>query len=451
MTFTSGAPGLNHSNGKSQSRINSDCLSQSSANRIKTLHVINDLSIGGAEMMLYKLLSAINRTRFDPVVISLMNRGELRSRIEALDIPVYTVGMKPGVPTPVSIWRLIRLVRRLAPDLIQGWLPHANLAAQLTSMFAPGQVSVLWKISHTPYPLDTEKPVTATAIKLCAQLSNLPAKILNNSRTSAAQHKAIGYPSDKTLVIPNGFDTNLFIPSTEAHRSLRAELGVAEGSLLIGLIGRFHPMKDHANFLRAARLLLRVYPGVQFVLSGKDINWKNSALCKLIYDLAIVERVHLLDERDDMPRLTAALDIAASSSYSEGFPNAIGEAMACGVPCVVTDVGDSAWMVGESGRVVPVRNSEALADAWRGLIELGPESRAALGRAARARVLEHFSLRSVVAQYETLYENVMAQKASGRAEQNGHYHRLDRFAPANDRRQEASSTADVGRSAPSEP
>lgn len=425
---------------------------RSAATRIKTLHIINDLSIGGAEMMLYKLLSGMDKERFDAVVISLMDQGKLRERIESLGIPVHTVGMKPGMPAPTSVWRLLRLVRQLKPDLIQGWLSHSNLAALLAAASVLGRAPVLWKIPHAVYSLDHEKPVTALAIKLCARLSNLPTKILNNSRASAAQHEAAGYPSDKILVIPDGFDTRLFVPSPESRRRIRSELGIAEDSFLIGLTGRYHPMKDHSNFLHAARSLLKVYPDVRFVLSGKDINWKNKVLCQLIYELEIVERTHLLDERDDTPRLTAALDIASSSSYSEGFPNAIGEAMACGVPCVVTDVGDSAWMVGQSGRVVPPRNSAALADAYRDIIEIGPEGREALGRAARARVVDCFSLHSVVAQYETLYENVLIQRASERVGQIRRYQRFGKLVPENDRRQEASGGAgEAGRPAPSEP
>lgn len=451
MTSTSRS-GSCYSNGSLQSTAGKIFQPRSATDPIKNLHIIADLSIGGAEMMLYKLLSEMNRERFDPVVISLMDSGELRERIEVLGIPVYTASMRPGMPTPASIWQLVRLVRQLNPDLIQGWMSHSNLAAQLASIFASGRVPVLWNIRQSLYSLSYEKPLTAAAIKLCAQLSNWPTKILNNSRASAVQHEAIGYRSDKTLVIPDGFNTDLFAPSVEARRSIRLELGVAEDSVLVGLVGRYHPMKDHANFLYAAQLLLKKYPEAQFVLSGKRIDLRNEALCKLIHDSRIVGRTHLLGERHDMPHLFAALDIASSSSaYDEGFPNAIGEAMSCGVPCVVTDVGDSAWMVGETGRVVPPRDSEALANAWRELIELGPGGREALGRAARARVMEYFSLRSVVAQYETLYENVIAQKASERVKQNGHYHPLDRLAPVNDRRQEASSAGDVGRSAPSEP
>ncbi len=380
---------------------------------MKIVYIITDLSTGGAQMMLYKLLSRISRERFTPVVISLMDRGTVGDRIESLGIQVYPIGMKQGKPTPASVWRFLRTIRQLQPDLIQGWMYHGNLAAQLARGFIPKPVSILWNIRNSLYSLDYEKTGTADVIKLCAKVSTLPKKIIYVSHVSANQHEKIGYRANKTLVIPNGFDTEIFVPSSEAINSVRLELNVPLNTILIGLIGRYHPMKDHANFLKAAALFLKKYPGmaVQFVLAGDGVDSNNQSLWTLVKDLGLIDRIHLVGERHDIPRLTAALDIASSSSsYGEGFANVLGEAMSCGVPCVVTDVGDSAWIVDETGRVVPPRNPEALAIAWKELIDLGVEGRAVLGKAARARVIEHFSLDSVVGQYEALYESVSSQK-----------------------------------------
>jgi glycosyltransferase involved in cell wall biosynthesis len=359
-------------------------------------------------MMLYKLLSEVNRERFELIVVSLRNRGQLNRRIEALGIPIHTVAMRLPVPTPTSCWRLIRLIRRLDPDLIQGWMYHGNLAAQIAGAFARQPVTVVWNVRQSLYGFDYQKRSTAALIKLSARLSNLPARIIYNSRIAAAQHGAIGYQLQNSLVIPNGFITNLFTPSLEARRSVRTELGVAENALLIGLIGRYHPVKDHENFLRAAAILLRSHPQVQFVLCGEGVNWINPSLCILIDELKLAERIHLLDQRQDMARITAALDIATSSSCAESFPNVIGEAMSCGVPCVVTDVSDLIWIVGETGRVVPSRNAQALAGGMREMVEMGPRGRAALGKAARERVIKHFHLKEIESLYAALYEDVLA-------------------------------------------
>ncbi|MBD2517752.1 glycosyltransferase [Nostoc sp. FACHB-973] len=378
---------------------------------MKIVYVITSLSMGGAENMLYKLLSRLDRERFSSVVVCLTDIGIWGDRIANLGIPVYSIGIKIGKPNPANILQVLDTVRQFNPDLIQGWMYHGNLVAQFAGVFLSKEISVLWNIRHSLYSLRLEKLTTAVVIKLCALLSNFPTTIVYNSKISATQHEQSGYYSQKTCVIPNGFDTEKFTPSVEAKYSVRSELGIPENALLIGLIARYHPMKDHVNFLQAASLLLKDYPDIQFILAGTQVDWQNNILCKLIYKLGLVKQIHLLGERQDMPRLTAALDIAASSSYNgEGFPNVIGEAMSCGVPCVVTDVGDSGWIVGNTGRVVPRQKPEALANAWKELIVLGSDGRQALGTVARKRIIECFSLESIVAQYEALYESVLIGK-----------------------------------------
>lgn len=379
-------------------------------NRFLVVHIITGLSSGGAEITLYKLLSRVNRERFSTVVVSLIDRGTLGDRIEALGIPVYTIGMKPGMLTPIAVWRLLHTVRQLKPDLVQGWMYHGNLAAQLSSFFLAQKVPVLWSIHNSIYSLTFEKRTTAVIIRLGASISKFPNNIVFVSRTSKSQHETLGYCSENSCVIPNGFDTSLFIPSVEARLAVRSELGLSKEIFLIGIIGRYHPMKDHANFLQAAALLLKDRPNIHFLLVGQQVDRENQVLNQLIQELGLFEQIHLLGERNDIPRLTAALDIACSASYSEAFPNVIGEAMSCGVPCVVTEVGDSSWIVGNTGRVVAARNPEALANAWKELFDLGSQTREILGKAARERIIEYFAMESFVGKYEALYESVLAEK-----------------------------------------
>jgi glycosyltransferase involved in cell wall biosynthesis len=252
--------------------------------------------------------------------------------------------------------------------------------------------------------------MTLMMVRLCAPLSRLPSDIIFVSQSSRSEHKRFGYRIENSRVLPNGIDTHLFVPSNAARLSVRQELGLPEDAFLIGLVGRYHPMKDHNNFLKAAAQLLKVHPDLHFMLIGRGINPWNKALQGAIQDAGLRNQIHLLGERTDTPRLSAALDIfTLSSSYGESFPNVIGEAMACGVPCVVTDVGDASWIVGETGRVVPRRDPAALAEGWRELIALGEAGRKALGNAARLRVMESFPLESVVAQYEALYESALVE------------------------------------------
>ena len=375
---------------------------------IKILFISTGLATGGAEMMLYKLLSKINRTKFEPVVLSLMGKDSFGDRIIALDIPLHTLNMNRGKPSFQKFTQLINLVKQEQPNIIQGWMYHANLAAQLARFFSFKSISVVWNIRHSLYSLDYEKKGTAAIIRLLSKLSKFPAKIIYNSQIGATQHQKIGYQADKTLVIPNGFDTELFQASFDNRLSVRRELGVTENTFLIGRICRYHPMKDHDNFLRAAAILLQDFPELHFVLVGTEVDANNPHLTQLISELNISNRVHLLGERQDIFCLTSALDLAISSSYfGEAFPNVIGEAMACGVPCVVTDVGDSAMIVADTGKVVPPKNPQALAGGCKELILLDTEARLALGKKARQKVIEHYSLDAIVTQYENLYYQVL--------------------------------------------
>lgn len=369
----------------------------------RILHVITGLRTGGAEMMLWKLLSASNG-RHSQAVVSLMDEGTVGARIRDLGVPVYGLGLRARAPNPLKVLSLRSLTRQFAPHLIVGWMYHGNLMALLAGMSSRKRTPVLWNIRQSLYPPTQWSRLTAAVIRLGALLSWSPAAIIYNSRTGAKQHHAFGYRGAPGVVIPNGFDSETFRPNPEARRQVRVELNAGDGTILIGLVARYHPMKDHAGFLRAAARMAGVQPSVRFVLIGREIQ-EQPALLALIAELGLQDRISFLGERHDMPRLAASLDIACSSSaWGEGFSNAIGEAMACGVPCAVTDVGDSAYLVGDTGLAVPPRDPEALAQAIEQLISAGPAERQRLGAAARRRIEQNFSLSAVACRYEELYQ-----------------------------------------------
>ncbi|WP_052056001.1 glycosyltransferase [Myxosarcina sp. GI1] len=382
-------------------------LTNKNSTQIVVLHIITGLFTGGAEMMLYHLLSKTDRKQFQPVVISLMNKGTLGDRIEDLNIPLYTLKLDLGKPSLTVIPKLSKIIREIEPNVIQGWMYHGNLAAQFASFFAKGKISVFWGIHHSINSLASEKKLTQLLIRLGAVTARQVEKIIFVSSQSKLQHEKLGYPVNKSSVIPNGFDTNLFQPSNYARQSLRSELNLAANAIIIGSIARYHPMKDHANFLKAAALLLSKISDrddVHFVLIGTQVDEWNQTLVKLIKTLKLETRTHLLGERQDISQLTPGFDLMTSSSaFGEAFPLIIGEAMSCAIPCVVTDVGDSAQIVGNTGKVVPPKDAEALATAWQELILLPPSEKQALGKAAREKIQQLFSLQAIVSQYENLY------------------------------------------------
>jgi len=369
---------------------------------MRILHVTTGLTTGGAEIMLLKLLSANNGV-WESAVVSLMDEGTIGSKIAALGIPVHSLGLRRGRPNPVSVLSLKSIARQFQPQLIQGWMYHGNLGASLASVSMQGRVPVLWSIRQSLYDITRERRLTRAMIRLGAFFSWHPANIIYNSQISARQHELFGFRTSKSVVIPNGFDSQLFRPDSQARHQIRRELGVGMDAILVGLIARLHSVKDHSGFLRSAAFVTRVHPSVYFVLAGSGVNKEESALRSLIAEHRLEGRTFLLGERSDIPKLTAALDIACSTSLGEGFSNAIGEAMACGVPCVVTDVGDSAYVVADAGLLVPPRDPEALAQAIDHLVDAGPEQRRQLGVAARRRIQTEFSLPTIAHRYEDLY------------------------------------------------
>ncbi|MEL6927019.1 MAG: glycosyltransferase [Cyanobacteria bacterium J06600_6] len=378
------------------------------ANKIKLLFLTTGLNSGGAEVMLLSILSTLDRDRFEPTVISLMDKGIYGSQIEQLDIPVYCVEMLAGKPTLDSAKRLTQLIKQIEPDLIQGWMYHANLAAQLFNFFVNRKVPVLWSIHHSLHEISAEKPLTQGIIRFGSWSSKYTAKVAFVSEKSQSQHEKLGYAKANSCVIPNGFDTDKFKADSEIRQKFRQELGVNDETFLIGSVARYHPMKDHANFLRAAKILLESHPETMFVMLGTEVDDNNPELTSLIEELGIGDRVRMLGQRGDVPQITPALDILTSSSaFGEAFPLVIGEAMACEVPCVVTDIGDSGWIVGDSGRVVPPKNAAALAKGWEEVVNMSVTDRAYLGKSARNRIVENFSLTSIVDRYEQLYQSLV--------------------------------------------
>ena len=376
----------------------------------KVMHVITTLGPAGAETMLWRIVSGMDSSRFKNEVVSLTDILELAGKIEGIGVPVRSLGMKQGVPNPFLVVRLAQWIRESKPDVIQTWMYHANLVGALAARLA-GHVPVVWGIHHNAMDPRFDKRRTMLVNRASAFLSQrFPARIVFCSEASLRLHEELGYAKEKLEVIPNGFDLNELKPNSSACESVREELEVPADAPLIGMAARFHPHKDHGNFIRAAEMLHKQKPEVRFMLCGLNVTRENSKLAGWIEAAGLKAHCHLLGVRQDVPRLFAAMDIATTASVSEAFPVAIGEAMACGTPCVVTDVGDSARIVGRTGIVVAPEDPAALAEGWRKLIEAGPEVRRRLGREARQRVEEHFALPVVVERYQSIYAALAAQR-----------------------------------------
>lgn len=380
----------------------------------RILHVITDLGIGGAERMLVSLVPVLADQGFVATVLSLVPEGALAGRLREHGVAVHELEMRSRRPHPRAIARMLRLIRDQEPDLVQTWMYHADLLGGLAARVA-SKAPVVWGLHNSTLDPSRTKRSTRWVVRACAALSDLvPAKIVSCSDVGLSLHARQGYATHKLVSIPNGFDTNVLAPSAEHRHSVRAELGLGSNVVLVGQVARFDPQKDHQNFVQAAGRLAREAADAHFVLVGAGCEPENGMLAKWIADTGAAERFHLLGLRTDAPRFLAAFDIAVlSSAFGEAFPLVIGEAMACGVPCVATDVGDSARIIGDTGRIVPPGDAPALAGALRELLRLPASLRQALGIAARSRIVREFSLASTGARYAALYREILAARADG--------------------------------------
>ena len=380
---------------------------------LKVTHVITGLGQGGAEAMLLKLISATRGTRLRHAVVSLTDMGVFGHELAAGGIAVTPLGMRPGVPSATALVRLVSLLRSHRPDVVHSWMYHANLLAGLAA--AAARVPVIWGIHHSDVDPRNTTWLTRLTRAACARLSTVvPARIVCCAESALHSHVGLGYSESRMLVIANGFDATRFRADRGERVEIRNELSIPDGAPVIGLVARFHPDKDHATFLNAARLVTEARPEAVFLLVGDGIEWRNAAVSGAIDQLGLRRSVRLVGRRQDVPALLSAMDVLTSSSRSEGFPQVIGEAMLCGVPCAVTDCGDSREIVGSTGRIVPVRDARALADAILDLLALAPGERAALGAAARERIATRYDIGVVAARYASLYGEVVASRGARR-------------------------------------
>lgn len=368
--------------------------------RVRILHIIGSLQTGGAESALTRICQATRATGLDHQVLVLGRTGPLERDLLNAGVPVLAPRVRPldwvGV-MDLPGWR---------PQVLQGWMYHGSLAAlALRSVWFPS-ASLVWNIRCGLDTPSLYRHSTRSLIRLLALLSSVPDRILYNAVSARMGHEEVGYARCWGEVIPNGFDLEAFRPDPASHASLRVELGLPAEVPIVGFIARFHAEKNPGLFLGALARLPREVHGL---LAGPGMVPGNRALLGQVELLGLQDRVHLVGERRDMPRVMSALDLAVSASWNEGFSNALGEAQACGVPCVATDVGDSALIIGSLGRLVPPGDEEAMAASLSELLGLPPEARLALGRRCRQRMEALYSLPSVGQRYSGLYHRLAAR------------------------------------------
>lgn len=375
----------------------------------RVAQVITGLNTGGAETMIMRLIERLDREAFESVVVSLTDVGTIGPRIAELGIDVVALGAS-GVPTPGDLRRIRAGIARLDLDLVQTWTLYGNVLGGIGARLA-GSAPIVWGVHHSGDDLASLGTRVVLTQRFERRLAaRLPTRIVACSQSSRQMLAAQRYPQEKVVTILNGFDVKRFHPDPAARAEVRAELGLGPTDRVVGHVARFHAVKGHDLLLEAAKLVVRGEPDARFVLCGAGVEPGNEALAQLAAPLG--DRVMMLGEQPSMERMYAAFDLCVSSSSAEALPLAVGEAMATAVPVIATDCGDSADLVGETGRIVPLRDPEALARGISELLALSEAERSELGAAARARVDERYSLDRMVGAYAGLWTGLVEAAGS---------------------------------------
>ncbi len=378
---------------------------------LKVLYLIRSLGAGGAERQLVTLVNRLDRRRFMPAVALFYDEGPLRRDLAAAgDVARYFLDKRGRWDLAGFLGRLARLIRRERPDVLHCYLTDANVLGLIGGRLG-GCPRIVFGVRSSRMVNPEGDLGVMISQRLARVLAGRADLVIYNSRTALEESAGRGRRAHRGVFIPNGIDTVRFRPDDAVRRAIRAELGLAEDDLVIGQVGRDNPKKDWPTFFRAAARVAARRPAVKFVGVGRGVEADNPRLRDLIQAPGLAGRTLLLGERSDVDRLMPALDlISLSSAFGEGFPNVVGEAMACGLPGVVTRVGDGPRIVGPTGLTVPPCSPGDLAEAWAALLDQGAEVRRRLGAAARHRIESRFSVETMVHRTEDAYQALMRRR-----------------------------------------
>jgi glycosyltransferase involved in cell wall biosynthesis len=375
------------------------------AGPVRIFFLIRSLNYGGAQRQLTNLVRSLDKSRFTITVASFYDGGGLRAELERVPgvrvISLHKGGRWDMLP---FFLRLMAALREARPQVIHGYLSGANELVLLAGRLVGARV--VWGLRSAMREGGADDWLARLIFRGGAWLSHFTDLIIANSHAGRQFHIGQRYAGRRIEVIHNGIDAARFQPCPQAGASLRHAWGVPDGAALVGTVGRLDPQKDHPTFLRAAALLAARRPGLRFVCVGAGDEAYGGGLRRLAGELGLADRITWAGAHSDMPAVYSALDLCVSSSLSEGFANVLGEAMACGVPCVTTDAGDSALVVGDPARVVPPSDPQALAGAIERVLDLPSTERAAIGQRSRERIEGEFSVPALTRRTEAMFQRI---------------------------------------------
>jgi glycosyltransferase involved in cell wall biosynthesis len=378
---------------------------------VRIVFLIRALQGGGAERQLITLIRGLDPARFEITVATFYPGGALCADLEDLpNVRVVSADKRGRWDLLGFFVRLLRILHRAGPEVVHGYMYGANELALVFGRLTGA--AVVWGIRASGLEMSHYDMATRMLYRSGAWLSRLSDLIIANSEAGRRFHLGLGYPESKLRVIPNGIDTGRFAYNADERERVRRQWSVKDGEVLIGVVARLDPMKDHATFLRAAALVSAEHPAARFVIVGAGNAHSLRVLQSLAAQLEVSARVLWAGPREDVAGVYSALDVfTCCSAFGEGFPNSLAEAMACERVCAATRVGDAEWILGDCGEIVPPREPDALAGAWSRLLGLSAAERERRGREARQRIVGSFGVSSLVHATSELLTQVASRAA----------------------------------------
>ena len=371
---------------------------------MQVLHIITGLKRGGAETLLYRICQFDKE--YNHIVISLTGMQDYGKMLNQINVSVYALNFSNSKINFFGLFKLYKLIREIKPDVVQTWMSHADLIGGVIARFA-GIKNIFWGVHHTNLIKGESKRATMMIVKLNALLSYLvPKKIIYCAEKSREIQELIGFKKTKGVVIQNGYDVNSFYQDNSLSESFRNELDISLDEFVIGHVGSYDPLKDQKTLIKSLAYLDQNNFNFIAVLVGINLDNANNALVRLLKENGLIERVHLLGSRKDILAVMNGIDLFMLSSISEAFPNVLNEAMACGTPCITTDVGDAAFIVGKTGWVVKPKDPKALANASIQALKEKQSNNESWGQrkdACRQRIVENFTLEKMIKKYKEVW------------------------------------------------
>lgn len=369
----------------------------------KIIHIISGLKSGGAERSLFNVCNSNISDYFKQSVICLGDKAIYGDKLVELGVEVYYLNFKNSNKLNAFI-NFKNIIKKISPDIVQGWMTHGNFASVLAYFILAGRPSLFWNIRQTVYKLKHEYILTRFLFLINILLSRIPNGIISNANISIKQLIKFGYKNDSFFLIPNGFDTNYWKPDPKLRQIERNKLKFNDNDFVLGYVGRYHPMKNIKLLLESFNKLSQQNSKFKLVIVGQNLNSYNIKE-KSIIDMISQHQILIIDNTEDVKKYYNIFDLLILCSvWGEGFPNVLGEAMSCELCCISTPVGDAPDILEDVGYLVPLDDVDFLIEKVKNCMD-NPEELNKLGRKARIKIVNQYSMEKTINSYLNIYLN----------------------------------------------